>query len=226
MARDTLLELETPSGARTAPGALPILNVRLSGHRRGGVPILGPISFDLCPGETLALVGPSGIGKSSMLRLIAGLDAAENGHVTAPERIGMVFQEPLLLPWRNARANLTLTTGITAPEADALLREVGLASCAELYTGQMSLGQQRRLSLARAFASAPELLLLDEPFVSLDAALAREMMDLFARLRAASGVATILVTHAEEEVEHLADRVLTLGGTPARIVLERTLRKA
>lgn len=194
-----------------------ILSVRLEGHKRGGRAILGPLALDLAPGETLALTGPSGVGKTTLLRLIAGLDRPGNGHVRAPARIGMVFQEPTLLPWRSARDNLTLTAGIDAETAAQALASVGLAGREGLYPGQLSLGQQRRLALARAFACAPELLLMDEPFVSLDADLAREMMALFRRLRAASGVASLLVTHAAEEAEALADRVVRLEGSPATL---------
>lgn len=183
--------------------------------------ILGPVALEVRAGETVALTGPSGIGKSTLLRCIAGLDPVTEGRVAAPERIGIVFQEPLLLPWRTARDNLTLTTGIARDEADALLAEVDLTPCAALYTGQMSLGQQRRLALARAFASAPRLLLLDEPFVSLDPPLAREMMALTAQLQARTRPATLLVTHSEDEARALSDRVVTLGGAPARIVSDR-----
>jgi NitT/TauT family transport system ATP-binding protein len=198
-------------------GLRPVLSVRLRHHDRGGRTILGAVALDVAPGETLALTGPSGIGKSTLLRLIAGLDRPSAGAISAPDRVGMVFQEPVLLPWRTALANLTLTTGIAPDAAEAALAQVGLAGRGGLYPGQLSLGQQRRLALARAFACRPDLLLMDEPFVSLDAEIAAEMTALFRRLRDRSGVATVLVTHAPAEAEELADRIVRLGGSPAGV---------
>lgn len=222
MPRDTLSDdADIPSATSVPAGGPPLLTVTIQNHSRGGRPILGPIGFSVAEAETVALTGPSGIGKSTLLRCIAGLDRPTDGHIDAPERLGMVFQEPLLLPWRSARDNLTLTTGVGHAAAEDLLAEVGLTACAGLFTGQMSLGQQRRLALARAFACAPRLLLLDEPFVSLDPPLAREMMTLLARLRARYRPATLLVTHSQEEACLLSDRILTLGGAPARIVSDK-----
>ena len=222
MARDFS---DMPGATCDGPGAIAparaVLSVDLRGHSLGGRPVLGGIALQVRPGETVALTGPSGIGKSTLLRCIAGLAGRIDGRIDVPARVGVVFQEPLLLPWRSALANLTLTTGIDADAAAALLAEVGLSECAALYTGQMSLGQQRRLALARAVASAPDLMLLDEPFVSLDRPLAQEMMALFARLRDRRGLASVLVTHAEDEAAALADRIVTLGGSPAEIVAER-----
>lgn len=205
--------------------ARPVLTVDLTGHARNGAAILGPVSFAVGPQETLALVGPSGIGKTTLLRLIAGLEPAR-GRVTTQGAVAMVFQEPTLLPWRSARQNLCLTTAVTPSEADLLLAEVGLAGLGPRYPGQLSLGQQRRLSLARAFAARPALLLMDEPFVSLDPALADEMMALFIRLRAARPLATLIVTHADAEAERLATRIIRLGGQPATVVEDRATAAA
>ncbi len=103
---------------------------------------------------------------------------------------------------------------------------MGLGGRGADFPGQLSLGQQRRLALARAFATRPVLLLMDEPFVSLDPELAGEMMHLFARLRRETGVTTLLVTHVEAEARRLATRVVTLGGPPGRIVADRPNRPA
>lgn len=184
-------------------------------------PILGALTLEVRAGETLAITGPSGVGKSTLLRIIAGLETGFDGTLRAPDRIAMVFQEPTLLPWRTALDNIRLATGLGPRAAEQALRDVGLGAHGGHYPSQMSLGQQRRLSLARAFGSAPDVLLLDEPFVSLDPELADEMMGLFAQLRAARGVATVLVTHVAEEAAKLASRIVTLEGAPARITSER-----
>lgn len=180
--------------------------------------MLGALDFKVGRGETVALTGPSGIGKTSLLRAVGGLGGAVDGRIDAPERTAFVFQEPTLLPWRDARTNIRLTAKVSAATADATLAAVGLEGRGDDFPGTLSLGQQRRLSLARAFASEPALVLLDEPFVSLDPALADEMMDLFHAWQARSGAAALLVTHAPAEAARMADRILRLAGSPARLV--------
>jgi ABC-type nitrate/sulfonate/bicarbonate transport system ATPase subunit len=183
--------------------------------------VLGELAFGLANGEVVALVGPSGCGKTTLLRIIAGLDRDYQGSVRLPEhcRLGMVFQEPRLLPWRTVEANVRLA----APEAtdaalDALFATLGLTAHRSHYPGELSLGLARRVALARAFAVAPDLLVLDEPFVSLDAALAERLRSELVELVTRSPVTTLLVTHDVEEAIGLADRLLVLSGSPARIV--------
>jgi NitT/TauT family transport system ATP-binding protein len=185
--------------------------------------VLGELGFGLANGEVAALVGPSGCGKTTLLRIIAGLDRDFQGIVRLPEhcRIGMVFQEPRLLPWRSVEANVRLAAPAATDAAlDALFQTLGLAAHRGHYPGELSLGLARRVALARAFAIAPDLLVLDEPFVSLDAALADRLRSELVELVTRRPVTTLLVTHDVEEAIGLADRLLVMSASPARIVAE------
>lgn len=182
-----------------------------------GEPVLGRISFELAPGETLAITGPSGIGKTTLLRMLAGLDRDFDGQVETPQRKAIVFQEPALLLWRTALENVTLVTGVAQAVARQALADVGLAGLEDRFPGELSMGQQRRLALARAFSAEPEMLLMDEPFVSLDPPLVEEMLGLTGRLLADCRITTCFVTHSTMEAERLSDRILRLTGHPAII---------
>jgi sulfonate transport system ATP-binding protein len=183
----------------------------------GDAPILDRIELTVDEGEIVALTGPSGVGKTTLLRIIAGLDSDFEGAVTDPGRIAMVFQSPTLLPWRSAADNLRLTTGAERISIDRLLDEVGLEGKANFFPGQLSLGQQRRLALARALAANPATLLMDEPFISLDEETAARMRRLTMKVLEGRRIATLLVTHDLVEAATLADRVVMLGGRPASI---------
>lgn len=192
-----------------------MITVSVSEKRFGTDRVLGPIAFEVAAGETVALVGPSGIGKSTLLRLVSGIDTDFTGHIDRPDAIAMVFQEPTLLPWRSALDNLTLLhPGLPRKSALAALDEVGLSGKDTLFPGQLSLGQQRRLALARAFAGEPDLLIMDEPFVSLDDAAADRMLTLTEALIARHQPATLFVTHDMAEATRLAHRTLTLETGP------------
>lgn len=185
--------------------------------------VLANLRFSLAEREIVAVVGPSGCGKTTLLKLIGGLDTDFRGRVDwsggrAP-RIGTVFQEPRLLPWRTVRQNLLLAQQTENPQlADALLHTLDLTQFGDAFPATLSLGMARRVAIARAFAIKPALLLLDEPFVSLDAPLALAMQQELAALVAERAVTTVLVTHDVSEAVRLADRIFVLSHRPARVI--------
>jgi sulfonate transport system ATP-binding protein len=185
--------------------------------------VLAGLSFALEEGETGALIGPSGCGKSTLMRILAGLDRNFEGSVLIPEngRIGMAFQEPRLLPWRSVEDNVRLAAPeASAAEIAALFAALGLAEHRTHFPGELSMGLARRAALARAFAVRPTLLLLDEPFVSLDQALARQLQRDLARLVESRRMITVLVTHDVDEAIALADRIFVLSARPAHVIGE------
>ncbi len=194
------------------------MRVNVEGKWFGDSHVLGPIKFEVAATERVALTGPSGIGKSTLLRMIAGLDTTFDGEVSGAGRLAFVFQEPTLMPWRSARDNIVLASNVTADQADALLASVGLKEKARLYPTQLSLGQRRRVAIVRAFARKPDTLLMDEPFASLDLEAADSMRGLLSALLAEQPMRLILVTHDANEAATLADRVIKLDGNPAVIV--------
>jgi len=182
--------------------------------------------LDVAPSSVVALVGPSGVGKSTLLRLVAGVDRDYEGRIvidgtdaaSAPPP-GFVFQDPRLLPWLTAEDNLrAVRADLSREAARTLLARVGLAAYATSYPHQLSGGMQRRVALARALAVNPQLLLLDEPFVSLDRTLVGELQQLFIDLFAETHPTVLLVTHLAEDAARLADRAVLLDGRPLRIV--------
>lgn len=191
----------------------------------GGDPVLGSLSLALPDGEFIALLGPSGAGKTTLLRMLAGLDEDYRGSLVAdgPDpgrtRLGYLFQEARLMPWLTALQNLVLVTGDEV-RARAALASVGLGAVADRYPHQLSGGMQRRVALARAVVCEPRLLLLDEPFVSLDqpnaAALRGQLLEHWRQSRPT----VVLVSHDLDEALELADRVVFLGGHPATVVHE------
>jgi ABC-type nitrate/sulfonate/bicarbonate transport system ATPase subunit len=194
----------------------------------GRLEVLRDIAFTLQRGEVAAFVGPSGCGKTTMLRIIAGLDGDYDGAVVRPPggAIGMVFQEPRLLPWRTVEENVRLIAP-RASEAQlaALFDTLELTPHRRHYPGQLSLGLARRTALARAFAVEASLLILDEPFVSLDDALAARLRGELIKLIDRRPVTTLLVTHDVEEAIGLADRLFLLSSGPARVIAELPIER-
>jgi ABC-type nitrate/sulfonate/bicarbonate transport system ATPase subunit len=217
----------SPAGA---PGRLEV-NVRQKSFQAasgGRLNVLNNLVLTLGGGEVGALVGPSGCGKTTLLRIIAGLDRDYDGSIALPDhgRLGVVFQEPRLLPWRTVEQNVRLA----APEASdvtltSLFNTLGLEAHRNHFPGELSLGLARRVALARAFAVEPDLLLLDEPFVSLDDALAARLRDELAELVTRRPVTTLLVTHNVEEAIGLADRLFLLSASPTRVIAEVTITR-
>ena len=181
-------------------------------------PVLRDIAFSIARGEVIALLGASGTGKSTTLRILLGLDAAFEGQIRdGGARAGVMFQEPRLLPWLTVAENLRLvvTDGMPQPDIGALLEMVRLPNAGGLYPRQLSLGMARRAALARALAVSPEVLVLDEPFASLDTQLAGALADVVERWTRDTGGAVLLATHDLAQALQLASRLLVLAGVPA-----------
>ena len=204
-----------------------MIGCRLSVEHKafGGPPVIAGVVLDLRPGTLTALVGPSGAGKTTLLDILAGLDRDFDGSLAwdggGDGRVGYCFQEPRLMPWLGVRRNLELVVAdavAAAPRIDHLLERVGLAGRADALPGELSGGMQRRAALARAMAVCPDLLLLDEPFASLDAPTAAGLRTLLLELWREQGNATLLVTHHLGEALELADTVVFLDRGPARVV--------
>lgn len=194
----------------------------------GIIEVLRDTAFTLKAGAVGALVGPSGCGKTTLLRIITGLDPDYIGAVHLPDhgKLGMVFQEPRLLPWRTVEQNVRLgAPEATEADLDSLFKALGLSAHRHHFPGELSLGQARRVALARAFAVQPDLLVLDEPFVSLDAALAKRLQEELADLVASRHVTTLIVTHDIDEAIGLADRLFLLSPSPAHVIAEVSIAR-
>src|ERR1700677_1240708 len=179
------------------------------------------VAFALDKGKVGAIVGPSGCGKTTLLRIIAGLDVSFEGSVARSGlgRLAVVFQEPRLLPWRNVDDNVRLVApDIAEPELAALFASMGLSEHRRHFPNELSLGLARRVALARALAVHPDLLLLDEPFASLDAATAAALVEQITDIVEARGMTTLLATHDIDAAIRLADVVYIFSDGPARLL--------
>jgi ABC-type nitrate/sulfonate/bicarbonate transport system ATPase subunit len=188
--------------------------------------VLCGIDLRIAPGEFVSLVGPSGSGKTTLLRIIAGLDTDHRGTIQwdgdRHPRLGVVFQEPRLVPWLSILDNLLLVGG-TEERARALLAEVKLAGSEDALPGQLSGGMQRRAALARALQVKPDFLMLDEPLISLDSALAERMRRLINAHWRAHRTSTMLVTHNLPEAAELSTRILLLSPSEGKIIADCAL---
>lgn len=196
--------------------------------RDGGRDVLREVAFEAMPGEILTLFGPSGTGKTTTLRIVLGLDRDFTGSVRRPPgRVGAVFQEPLLLPWLTVAGNIRLVAlpGDPAPDVDALLDEVGLPGAGGRMPRELSLGMARRAALARALAVSPGLLVLDEPFASLDAGLGAQLARVVAERARRDGTLVLLATHDLDQALAIAGRVLVLSGQPATLAADLAVRR-
>jgi len=197
-----------------------------------GVHALNHINLTIRTGEFVCVVGPSGCGKSTLLRLLAGLDAYEDGRLSMDERpvtgpspkVGVVFQAANLLPWLTVRENVRLPLRVGGRHAskgdrvDALLKVTGLSDFSQRYPYELSGGMQQRAGICRALARDPEVLLMDEPFGALDA-LTRERMNLeLQRIWQDNRKTILLITHSISEAIFLADRVIVMSARPGRIL--------
>ena len=192
-----------------------------------GTEALSGLSFQVHDGEFVSLLGPSGCGKSTALRLIAGLIAPDAGAVTwndARPELGFVFQEPTLMPWADALANARLPLdlkGVAGAEGKALalaaLTRLGLEDFSAAYPRELSGGMKMRVSIARALAAKPKLLLMDEPFAALDEPTRQDLNDDLLRLAREDRMTVIFVTHSVTEASYLSDRVLVMTPRPGRI---------
>ncbi len=191
----------------------------------GGTQALRDLTFSVMPGEFASLLGPSGCGKSTALRIAAGLLAPDSGTITRDtDEIGFVFQDPTLMPWADALTNARLPLDLKqTPRGEAndraatALKRVGLGGFERAYPRELSGGMKMRVSLARALAAQPKLLLLDEPFAALDEISRNALGDDLLKLWREDGLTVLFVTHSVSESSFLSGRVLVMSPRPGRL---------
>ena len=225
---------EPGSFAPPAPEACdsPVLRVRGLTRDYGGGPVLSDLSFGLAAGDSLAVIGPSGCGKSTLLYLLAGLDAPQSGSVALSgqggkdPRVAIILQDYGLFPWKTVWENIALPLELAGRSRQerqravtAMLNELQLEGLEARYPDQLSGGQRQRVAIGRALVTGPDILLMDEPFSSLDAITREQMQNLVLHLWQRRRMTFVLVTHSVSEAAFLGKRVMVLGGSPARMTL-------
>ncbi|MGZ6021273.1 MAG: ABC transporter ATP-binding protein [Rhizomicrobium sp.] len=208
----------------------------LSGVSRrfdNGTQAIARLDMDVAPREFVSLVGPSGCGKSTALRIVAGLLTPDTGTVTFPDEkpeIGFVFQEPTLMPWGSALTNVRLpldlehmNRGEANDRAARALKRVGLSGFEKAFPRELSGGMKMRVSIARAIAAEPKLLLMDEPFAALDELTRQALNDDLLKLWAEDELTVVFVTHSVYESTYLSSRVVVMTPRPGRVAADIAL---
>lgn len=201
-------------------------------HHQSELLVLNDVRFNVESGQFCCIVGPSGCGKTSLLNMISGLDENFEGSINIDGEIpsagpppGYMFQSSRLMPWLSVRENVALVQTRDEPsnKVDDLLREIGLEEFVNAYPGHLSGGMRRRVALARAIITEPSLLLLDEPFLSLDTPVANRLRRLLIEVCGRRSSTVLFVTHDLREALYLADRVLFISSRPGEIVLDHVV---
>ena len=213
-----------PAAVAPPPGALELVGVAKT--YANGIVALEDVDLGVGRGELVAIVGPSGCGKSTVLRLAAGLIAPSKGRISkSAGDLAYVFQDPTLLAWRSVRANVELVCRIRgipkqerAERSARALELVGLSEVAGHLSHELSGGMKMRVSIARALATQPDLLLLDEPFGALDEFTRQRLNDELHRIWAVEGFAAVLVTHSLREAVFLGHRIVVMAPGPGRVL--------
>jgi len=191
----------------------------------GSIEVLKELNFEIPSGKITVIVGRSGVGKTTILNILSGLDKDYDGSIITDgkNKVGYVFQDPLLLPWRTIRQNVELGLEIQRLQIDqkqieSLLKEHGLELFSSNYPSSLSGGMRQRVALLRTLVTNPTLLLLDEPFSSLDYESKLALEEGIFNSIAKKGMTAVLVTHDIEEAVALGDRIIVIGKRPARII--------